>query len=97
MSTLALFVNDQGALVKVVNGQEIPCSRAYSEEVADLILARQGHVMKTLSRDGKTLPTFSKSLFRDLRRRGLSKEDIMTVSGELLRLVAEEIKDERGK
>jgi len=47
------------------------------------------------SRDPRALRILAKTIYRDLRRSGLREEDVMSVAGELLSLVAGEVKDRR--
>jgi hypothetical protein len=47
------------------------------------------------SRDHRALRILAKSIYRELRRSGLVEEDVMSVAGELLSLVAGEVKDRR--
>jgi hypothetical protein len=47
------------------------------------------------SRDPRALRILAKSIYRDLRASGLREEDVMSIAGELLSLVAGEVKDRR--
>lgn len=47
------------------------------------------------SHDSRALGILAKSIYRELRQSGLVEEDVMSVAGELLSLVAGEVKDRR--
>ncbi len=47
------------------------------------------------SRDPRALRILAKTIYRDLRQSGLVEEDLMSVAGELLSLVAGEVKNRR--
>ncbi len=47
------------------------------------------------SHDPRALRILAKTIYRELRQGGLLEEDVMTVAGELLSLVAGEVKDRR--
>jgi hypothetical protein len=47
------------------------------------------------SHDPRALRILAKSIYRELRQGGLREEDVMSVAGELLSLVAGEVKDKR--
>jgi hypothetical protein len=47
------------------------------------------------SHDPRALRILAKSIYRELRQSGLQEEDVMSVAGELLALVAGEVKDRR--
>src|SRR5262245_32125264 len=47
------------------------------------------------SHDPRALRILAKSIYRELRQGGLLEEDVMSVAGELLSLVAGEVKDRR--
>jgi len=47
------------------------------------------------SHDPRALRILAKTIYRELRHSGLVEEDIMSVAGELLSLVAGEVKDRR--
>lgn len=47
------------------------------------------------SRDPRALRIIAKSIYREMRASGLAEEDLMCVAGELLSLVAVEMKDRR--
>jgi hypothetical protein len=49
------------------------------------------------SHDGRALRILAKSIYRELRQSGLAEEDVMSVAGELLSLVAGEVKDRRAR
>ncbi len=47
------------------------------------------------SREPRSLRILAKTIYRELRQSGLAEEDVMSVAGELLSLVAGEVKDRR--
>jgi hypothetical protein len=47
------------------------------------------------SHDPRALRILAKSIYRELRQGGLHEEDVMTLAGELLSLVAGEVKERR--
>jgi hypothetical protein len=47
------------------------------------------------SRDPRALRILAKTIYRELRQGGLVEEDVMSVAGELLSLVAGDMKDRR--
>jgi hypothetical protein len=47
------------------------------------------------SHDPRALRILAKSIYRELRQGGLLEEDVMSIAGELLSLVAGEMKDRR--
>jgi hypothetical protein len=47
------------------------------------------------SRDPRALHILAKTIYRELRQGGLVEEDVMSVAGELLSLVAGDMKDRR--
>ena len=47
------------------------------------------------SRDPRALRILAKTIYRELRQSGLVEEDVMSVAGELLSLVAVDVKDRR--
>jgi hypothetical protein len=47
------------------------------------------------SRDPRALGILAKSIYRELRQGGLAEEDVMTIAGDLLGLIAGEVKDRR--
>lgn len=47
------------------------------------------------SRDPRALRILAKSIYRELRQGGLAEEDVMTIAGDLLGLIAGEVKDRR--
>jgi hypothetical protein len=47
------------------------------------------------SHDARALRILAKTMYRELRQSGLAEEDVMSVAGELLSLVAGEVKDRR--
>ena len=62
-----------------------PCT-ALPQAPADLAQA---------SHDPRALRILAKSIYRELRQGGLLEEDVMSLAGELLSLVAGEVKDRR--
>jgi len=51
--------------------------------------------LSAASHDPRALRILAKSIYRELRGSGLAEEDVMSVAGELLGLVAGEVKDRR--
>lgn len=49
----------------------------------------------TIQRDPRALRILAKSIYRELRQGGLAEEDVMAVAGDLLGLVAGDVKDRR--
>jgi hypothetical protein len=47
------------------------------------------------ARDPRALRILAKSIYRELRQGGLAEQDVMAVAGDLLGLVAGEVKDRR--
>ncbi len=47
------------------------------------------------SHDPRALRILAKTIYRELRQGGLLEEDVMSLAGELLSLVAGEVKDRR--
>jgi hypothetical protein len=47
------------------------------------------------SRDPRALGILAKTIYREMRQGGLVEEDVMSVAGELLSLVAGDMKDRR--
>jgi hypothetical protein len=47
------------------------------------------------SHDGRTLSILAKTIYRELRAEGFATSEVMTLAGELLGLVAGEVKDRR--
>ncbi|MFT3764437.1 MAG: hypothetical protein QM820_02800 [Minicystis sp.] len=47
------------------------------------------------SRDPRALQILAKSIYRELRGGGLAEEDVMAIAGDLLGLVAGDVKDRR--
>ncbi|MRG90911.1 hypothetical protein [Polyangium spumosum] len=47
------------------------------------------------SRDPRALRILAKTIYREMRQGGLAEEDVMSVAGELLSLVAGDMKDRR--
>jgi hypothetical protein len=47
------------------------------------------------SHDPRALRILAKTIYRELRQGGLAEEDVMSLAGELLSLVAGEVKDRR--
>jgi hypothetical protein len=48
-------------------------------------------------RDPRTLGILAKTIYRELRQSGLAEEEVMSVAGELLSLVALELRDRRAR
>ena len=48
-------------------------------------------------RDPRALRILAKTIYRELRQSGLAEEEVMAVAGELLSLVAAEVKERRSK
>jgi len=46
-------------------------------------------------RDPRALRILAKTIYRELRQSGLAEEEVMAVAGELLSLLAAEVKDRR--
>ncbi len=51
--------------------------------------------LATASSDPRALRILAKTIYRELRSSGLAEQDVMSVAGELLSLVAGEVKDRR--
>src|SRR5689334_19102243 len=51
--------------------------------------------LRQASHDPRALGILAKTIYRDLRQSGLLEEDVMSLAGELLSLVAGEVKDRR--
>jgi hypothetical protein len=51
--------------------------------------------LRTASHDPRALRILAKSIYKELRQGGLMEEDVMSIAGELLSLVAGEVKDRR--
>jgi hypothetical protein len=51
--------------------------------------------LRDASHDPRALRILAKSIYRELRQQGLHTEDVMSIAGELLSLVAGEVKDRR--
>ena len=47
----------------------------------------------TLSKDPRTLRILAKSIYRELRDNGLREQDVMSLAGELLALVTDDVKN----
>ena len=47
------------------------------------------------SHDARALRILAKTIYRELRQGGLAEEDVMAIAGDLLGLVAGEVKDRR--
>jgi xanthine/CO dehydrogenase XdhC/CoxF family maturation factor len=47
------------------------------------------------ARDPRALRILAKSIYRDLRGGGLAEEDVMAIAGDLLGLIAGDVKDRR--
>jgi len=64
---------------------------AQTSATPDLPLVELGQA----SHDPRALRILAKTIYRELRQGGLLEEDVMAVAGELLSLVAGEVKDRR--
>jgi hypothetical protein len=49
------------------------------------------------ARDPRARQILAKSIYRELRQGGLAEEDVMAIAGDLLGLVAHEVKDRRAR
>ena len=49
------------------------------------------------NRDPRTLNILAKTIYRELRASGYSERDVMALAGEMLGIVATEVKDKRQK
>lgn len=49
----------------------------------------------TASRDSRTVGILAKSIYRELRASGFAERDVMALAGELLGMVATDLKDKR--
>lgn len=49
------------------------------------------------SRDSRTLTILAKTIYRELRASGYSERDVMALAGEMLGIVANEVKEKRQK
>lgn len=49
------------------------------------------------NRDPRTLNILAKTIYRELRASGYSERDVMALAGEMLGIVASEVKDKRQK
>lgn len=47
------------------------------------------------SHDPRTVQILAKSIYRELRQSGLTEQDVMALAGELLSLLASDVKDRR--
>ncbi len=54
-----------------------------------------GADLGSASHDPRALRILAKTIYRELRQSGLQEEDVMSLAGELLSLVAGEVKDRR--
>ena len=54
-----------------------------------------GEPLGPASGEPRALRILAKSIYRELRQSGLAEEDVMSVAGELLSLVAGDVKDRR--
>ncbi|UQA56070.1 hypothetical protein [Polyangium aurulentum] len=68
-------------------------SRAPAEVGSDTDLSVRPYAQA--SRDPRALRILAKTIYRELRQGGLGEEDVMAVAGELLSLVAGDMKDRR--
>jgi hypothetical protein len=50
----------------------------------------------TTARDPRALPILAKTIYRELRSSGYGERDVIALAGELLGMVATEVKDRRG-
>jgi hypothetical protein len=66
-----------------------------SRKLPDAVPLPPDAVLGGASRDPRALRILAKSIYRELRQSGLREEDLMCVAGELLSLVAGEVKDRR--
>jgi hypothetical protein len=62
---------------------------------SDLPFADLAQGLRGASHDPRALRILAKTIYRELRQGGLLEEDVMSVAGELLSLVAGEVKDRR--
>jgi len=53
------------------------------------------HPSPDAPRDPRSLRILAKTIYRELRQSGLAEEEVMAVAGELLSLLAAEVKDRR--
>jgi hypothetical protein len=56
-----------------------------------------GPVDPTSSRDPRTHNILAKSIYRELRANGYDEQAVMAIAGELLGMVAGEVKEKRGR
>jgi hypothetical protein len=66
-----------------------------SRKLPDAVPLPTDAVLGGASHDPRALRILAKSIYRELRQSGLREEDLMCVAGELLSLVAGEVKDRR--
>ena len=66
-----------------------------TRKLPDAVPVSADAVLGGASRDPRALRILAKSIYRELRQSGLREEDVMSVAGELLSLVAGEVKDRR--
>jgi len=66
-----------------------------SPTLPDVAPASGDAVLGGASHDPRALRILAKSIYRELRQGGLQEEDVMSLAGELLSLVAGEVKDRR--
>jgi hypothetical protein len=58
-------------------------------------LASAGATLAQASHDARALRILAKTIYRELRQGGLAEEDVMAIAGDMLGLVAGEVKDRR--
>ena len=51
--------------------------------------------MAPASRDARALKILAKTMHRELRQSGLAAEDVLHIAAEMLRLVADDVRDRR--
>ncbi len=64
-------------------------------EVTEAPSSSRRELASGASRDSRALRILAKTIYRELRSSGLSEEDVMAVSGEMLHLVAVDVRDRR--
>jgi len=70
-------------------------SLPFSIELEPDASARGTEGLGRASRDPRALRILAKTIYRELRQSGLVEEDLMSVAGELLSLVAGEVRSRR--
>ena len=58
-------------------------------------LASTAATLAQASHDARALRILAKTIYRELRQGGLAEEDVMAIAGDMLGLVAGEVKDRR--